>query len=361
MGTGAILNFSGDNTWRGPVNLANLPGFLPPTTPNPDFVSFGANADSSLLIDGIIDEAASAPALGYGLTKVGPGRIILAQDNQYNRRTHITAGVLNVRHGGALGTPGSGDSGTVVDAGAALEIENGPGITVAGEALILNGTGVAGTGALRNVSGDNTFDGDITLVTATSIGAAAGSSLDLTGVLMDPTPVPPVPATLGKVGPGTVILSNNNTYTGLTTVFGGTLQVNGSTGDVELDGGTLGGEGVVVDVTSASGGTVNPGDPVGTLTADDVVWDANTTFFVDLVNATTFDRLVVNGTINLGNATLDGAVADTVLVNDMFTILTAAGGITGAFNGLADGELFSLGGRLFVIDYTPNAVTVIPP
>jgi autotransporter-associated beta strand protein len=379
QGTGALLNFSDTNTWQGPVNLDRIPGFKPATTP-PNFVSFGANANSSLTIDGIIDEDPGAPAPGFGLTKVGPGKLILTQDNQYNLLTDVKAGTLRIRHGGALGTTGTGtsptSSGTLVESGAALEIETptgNPGITVTAEEVTLNGKGVSNTGALRNISGDNTYSGNIILSTATSIDAAAGS-LNLTGVVKDPTPVPATPATLDKIGNGTVILSNTNTYTGLTTLFAGKFLVNGSTGNIRLTGGTLGGSGngtttgVVGTVTSTAGvgGVVSPGNSPGTpspgtLTTGTDTWNSNTTFFVELVSKTPsiFDQLKVNGNINLGNAKLDGTVASTVLIGDTFTIISATGTVTGRFNGLPnDGDVFTLGGRNVRINYTANSVTL---
>ncbi|MBU3586214.1 hypothetical protein, partial [Polynucleobacter sp. AM-26B4] len=53
--------------------------------------------------------------------------------------------------------------GVTVASGAALELSGG--ITIGDEALSLNGTGVSSGGALRNISGNNTYGGAITLVT----------------------------------------------------------------------------------------------------------------------------------------------------------------------------------------------------
>ena len=54
---------------------------------------------------------------------------------------------------------------TTVASGAALELIGG--ITIAsGEDLTLIGTGEDSTGALRNISGDNTYNGNITLSTS---------------------------------------------------------------------------------------------------------------------------------------------------------------------------------------------------
>jgi len=109
-----------------------------------------------------------------GIGKVGAGTQVLSGANTYTGQTTVTAGVLNVRDGAALGGAAGGTS---VASGAALELEGD--ITVAGEALALSGTGVAGSGALRNVSGSNAWNGTITLAGATAIQSDAGQLLSL--------------------------------------------------------------------------------------------------------------------------------------------------------------------------------------
>src|SRR5208282_1473183 len=125
---------------------------------------------------------------------------------------------------------------------AALELdgaaEGGSGMTVAIEPLVLNGTGVApgNAGALVNVTGDNAWDGNITLESNTAIGVSTGTDLSA-ALILDPTPAPTPPATLTKLGAGTLILPGINTYTGTTVLSAGTVQVDGSIGTVSLAGG----------------------------------------------------------------------------------------------------------------------------
>ena len=85
------------------------------------------------------------------VTKSGAGTLIVTAANTYTGTTTITSGVLNIQNATALGTTAGG---TIVAAGAALQLQGG--ITVGAEALTLNGDGTAaGTGALRNISGTN--------------------------------------------------------------------------------------------------------------------------------------------------------------------------------------------------------------
>ena len=97
---------------------------------------------------------------------------MLSNANTYDGGTNVAAGVVNLQNATAAGT------GTVaVTAGAAVQIQGD--ITVA-NALTLNGTGVAADGALRSISGANTWSGAITLGSASRINTDLGS-LALTG------------------------------------------------------------------------------------------------------------------------------------------------------------------------------------
>ena len=104
---------------------------------------------------------------GFGLWKQGSGTIILSAANTFTGGITVLGGVVNIQNATATGT------GTIdVRNGYALQIQND--ITV-GNALTLNGGGVSGTGALRNISGNNTWQGTVTLASAAQINSDAGS------------------------------------------------------------------------------------------------------------------------------------------------------------------------------------------
>ncbi|SHG82781.1 Por secretion system C-terminal sorting domain-containing protein [Flavobacterium fluvii] len=124
---------------------------------------------------------------------------------------------------------------------------------------------------------------------------------------------------LTKVGTGSLILTNANTYTGVTNVNGGKLVVNNTTGSgagtgalTINTGGTLSGKGILSNTISvASGGTLAPGYPLlGTLTVNKAVtMQAGSTYEADVyadtntsdLLSTGANVLTLNGTLNVVN------------------------------------------------------------
>src|SRR5262249_47341107 len=85
-----------------------------------------------------------------------------------------------------------------------------------------------------------------------------------------------------KEGLGMMDLTNTNTYTGLTTVHAGTLQVDGTIADVALTGGTLQGIGTVGNLDGTGGGIVAPGDSPGILNSGAVTLNGETILNVEI-------------------------------------------------------------------------------
>ena len=127
---------------------------------------------------------------------------------------------------------------------------------------VVNGTTTAATLTINQATGTSTFSGKL-----------GGTRLgDDNFALM-------------KVGGATLILAGTNTYTGLTTVGGGKLVVNGSlASDLSVSNGAiLGGSGLISgSVQVDSGGTVSPGSSPGLLTVGSLSLQSGSTFRVEL-------------------------------------------------------------------------------
>jgi autotransporter-associated beta strand protein len=164
-----------------------------------------------------------------------------------------------------------------------------------------------------------------------------GNNLDttLSGVIADGGESGGTGGKLTKVGSGTLILSGINTYTGGTAIDGGTLSVNGSIATSSLAtvnaGGALGGNGTVGN-TTINGGTFAPGNgtPGTSMTvAGNLAFQSGALYLVQLNPATsTFANVT-------GTASLNGAAGAAFLAGNyvakQYTILTAAGGVSGTF------------------------------
>jgi autotransporter-associated beta strand protein len=181
-----------------------------------------------------------------GIIKSGGGRLVLSGSNTFDGAVSFGAtnnGTILVTHANGLGSTAAGTS---VTSGSALELSGG--ITIGAETLSLTGSGVGAGGALRSVSGANTYGGDVTLTGNATITTAA-DSLTISGgiardsgnrtLTLDGAGNLTVSGVIGDLGTGAVIKEGTGTATfSAGNTFSGPLTINA--GQVALaSGGTL--------------------------------------------------------------------------------------------------------------------------
>jgi fibronectin-binding autotransporter adhesin len=282
--------------------------------------------NGQLLVNRSDDTTFAAGLSGAGnFVKQGAGKLTFGTNYAFTGVTTIQAGSIR------LSTP--------VAANTEIALEGAGQLDLSGTAQTI--AELAGT---SNAASINIAGGSLTVNQATNTsfaGALVGAGGSFT-----------------KAGLGTLNLTGNSTYTGPTNVNGGRLSVNGSiVSPVTVNsGGTLGGTGRVGTTTIASGGTFAPGNSIGTITvAGNVTFAAGSIYQVEANAAGAADRINATGAATLGGGTVQvlAATGSYARLTD-YTILTAAGGVSGRFTGVTSNLAF-LTPRL---NYAANAVSL---
>jgi fibronectin-binding autotransporter adhesin len=242
-------------------------------------------SDRNFNVDGELD--INAPIVdGGALIKNNGGLLVLGYPSSYSGDTIINGGTLE----------------NVADVDDA--VPSGSNVTITSAAWDLNGTSnTIGSLSLSDSSVDNvntlTLSGDVTNSGNSSI---SGTSLDLGGAARNFTVAGELDVSaaiydgsLTKTGGGKLALTAQNTFTGSTSVNGGVLELNASTG---------------MALAGTSSITVNSGGTLRTVVADQINHSASLTLNANSTSSVAFDT---NGT----NQTLGSLTMTTASVMEM--------------------------------------------
>jgi autotransporter-associated beta strand protein len=303
------------------------------------------NASAALTISSTLADNGAATSL----TKDGTGTLIISGTDTMTGTNYLNGGVVQVDN--------------------LAELASGP-LDMNGGTLSYTGTDTSDSRAVVTRGLGPTFD-IVGGTTFTQSGAITGSGAaigDLGG--------------LTKTDAGKLILTGNNNYNGETVVNAGVLAINGinscnstvwDAGKVTVNGGALGGTGTINGpVTVNNGGSIAPGDAIGTLTlaTNLTLQSGSTSSFVVTNSPGTSDKLVVQGNLTVNNSKMAINVTGTSLQPGTYTLIQYSGKLTGSFNPvvtLAGGSIngsmtidTSVAGQVNLILIPQVAITVQP-
>ncbi|EHD4226068.1 autotransporter outer membrane beta-barrel domain-containing protein [Salmonella enterica subsp. enterica serovar Typhimurium] len=293
------LIVTGDNNYSGGTTISG--GTL--TADHADSLGSGDIDNSGVLKvgEGELENILSGSG---SLVKTGTGELTLSGDNTYSGGTTITGGTLTADHADSLGS-GDIDNSGVLKVGEG-DLEN----TLSGSGSLVK----TGTGELT-LSGGNDYSGGTTIIGGTltadhadslGTGAVANSGVlqvgegELENTLSGS-------GSLVKTGTGELTLSGDNSYSGGTTIIGGTLTADHAdslgTGAVANSGVLQVGEGELENTLSGSGSLVKTGTGELTLGGDNSYSGATTitdgTLIAANVNALGSGNIDNSGTLIL--------------------------------------------------------------
>ena len=317
-------------------------------------------------------------------TLINTGAVATSGSNA--RAASILGGSGTVNNSGTLSTAGSGSNAVYLQGNNDQLINSGTvAVTGAGaNAVFSNTVGSSFTATITNLAGGQitsqtgsaivTLNGSTTIVNAGLVQSGAGTAITMgngNDSLVLQTGSNIIGTANGGGGNNTLTLQGTGTasnqfvnfqtllmqgaawtWTGNGTftsaqVQSGTLEVDGSIGASSgltvNAGATLTGTGAVGSTTISSGGTLAPGNasnPTGALSvAGNLAFQSGAIYLVQVATSVA-SSVNVSGTATLGGATVNAVFANGSYISRQYTIVTAAGGVSGSFaSGVANTNL----------------------
>jgi autotransporter-associated beta strand protein len=297
---------------------------------------------------GAIDTQANAVtvssplSLGNTVNKIGSGTLTLSGANGMNNGTlAVQAGTVALGASNALGS-GLSNGSLVLGMGTNFAMH---GFSQSLASLTGSGTVTSTGGALT--LGGGSFNGNIF-----STGQLVANGVETAAITTH--------ISNGPYNPPTIVLNGQNMFAS-TTVESANLEI----GDINNPGATL-----VSPVTVGTGGsvmghgtlygaltntgTVQPGGTIGTLTVNGNYTQGSSGTLAIEISPAQASKLAVAGTASLAGTLALMPDAGIYTYGKQYTIVSAAGGLTGAFSTVTD----SNSAVSFSEQYTPNAVNL---
>ncbi|MCC8978222.1 autotransporter domain-containing protein [Bradyrhizobium acaciae] len=353
-----------------------------------------------------------ADGSGTVLSKAGGGTLVLTGNNSYSGGTILSGGTLSVSSDSNLGLAGGGltfTGGTLQVAGTSFTATSreitlaagGGGFDIADAANTFTvNQAISGTGALTKsgagmlvLAGANSYQGGTTIrggvlqVSADNNLGAGGSGINFDGGTLSTQSSFKAARNLAFAGAGTINTADGtevgfdgaiggsgpftksgggrltfggdgSSFSGATMVSAGTLAVNGVLGGtLAVDSGArLQGSGTVGPVTLAASATIAPGNSIGTLNvAGNLAFAPGAIYEAQVDAGGQGDRIVASGLASLSGAKVNVlAGSGNYGPRTSYTILTAAGGLSGTFADVSSNFAFLTPS----LTYDPHSVTL---
>ena len=304
-------------------------------------------------------------SIGAGLEGAGPGFTLFTDKSSAGSSTLIAMGGSNGGDGGLIEFESNSAGGA-----ARVEVFGNGHLDISPRSTGLTIGSLEGDGSV--------FLGHQNL----SIGSN-GLSTAFSGAIQDGGISGKTGGAVTKIGSTTLTLSAASTYTGGTTVSAGMLVVSNrsgsatGTGTVQVNGGTMGGSGIISGAVTVSGGAflapAHGSKAQSTLTIQNALtFNSGSTYtytFKAKGKKAKTDKVIANGvTINSGaNVTIQGTTKGSLKAGTAYTLIsnTSANPISGTFSNLADGAIVNVNGNNLQVSYEGSdgndlTLTVVP-
>ncbi|EAA7310426.1 fibronectin-binding autotransporter adhesin ShdA [Salmonella enterica subsp. enterica serovar Albany] len=311
--------------------------------------TFTVDADSTFTVTSELDETtATSNWNGSKLTKQGDGTLILSNTGNDYGDTVIDGGILAAKDAASIGT---GD--VTIAESATLALSQGTlDNNVTGEGQIVK----SGSDELI-VTGDNSYSGGTTIsggtLTADHADSLGTGTIANSGVLQvgegELENTLSGAGSLVKTGTGELTLSGDNSYSGTTTITGGTLTADHAdslgTGTIANSGVLQVGEGELENTLSGSGSLVKTGTGELTLSGDNT-YSGGTTITGGTLTADHADSLGTGAIANSGVLQVGEGELENTLSGSGSLVKTGTGELTLSGDNSYSGGTTITGGTL---------------